>query len=212
MLIGDQVRCNRTTIWDNLNPLIHKQERKIVPVDPQKENQLYPTVGNVNGKSILRWDPVSQCSDDCAMYDDCPYQKKGRCKLEQTYMKKVFEGVDPSSPDGVGDMLNGIERQRVGYHLMPLYHQLIRMKKIAYAVKDITYVNKQGSRSVDPSFKEIREILRCINGELKDLKINEKWEKKYGATGVMDLGTGVGIEELMEKGDKNFYSSLCSEE
>ena len=184
-----------------------------MPVEKTKTNQLYPTVGMVDGRPILRWDPASQCSTDCPVYDDCPYQKKGRCKLEQTYMNNIFLNlINPDPKRGIGDRLNDIELQRVGIHLIPLYHQLIRMKKEAYAVENISHVNKQGSIKIHPVFGEIREIIRCIAKEISDLKINDKWEKKYGPAGVMDLGTGVGIEELMEKGDPNFYSSLSAEE
>jgi len=180
-----------------------------VPADKTKINQLYPTIGTVDGRPILRWDPASQCSDKCVVYDDCPYQKKGRCKLEQTYMNNIFLNlINPDPNRGIGDHLNDIELQRVGIGLIPLYHQLIRMKKEAYAVEQISHTNKQGSIKIHPVFAEIREIIRCIGKEIRDLKINEKWEKKYGATGAMNLGTGVGIDELMERGDPSFYEKL----
>lgn len=184
-----------------------------MPIEAKKANQLYPTVGTVDGRPILRWDPASQCSDRCVVRKDCPYQKKGRCKLEQTYMNNIFLNlIHPDPNRGIGDYLNDIELQRVGVGLIPLYHQLIRMKKEAYAVENISHTNKQGSIKIHPVFAEIREIIRCIGKEIRDLKINEKWERKYGKTGVMDLGSGVGVDELMEKGDPNFYSTLSEPE
>lgn len=184
-----------------------------MPVEPKRINQLYPKVGNDGDRPVLRWDPATTCYPNCPVYDDCPYQKNGRCKLEMTYMNKIFQNlVNPDPNKGIADQLNDIELQRVGIHLIPLYHQLIKMKKEAFAVRDISHVNKQGSIKIHPVFAEIREIIRCISKEMKDLDINGKWEKKHGAGPITIGGSGPSIEELMEKGDPGYYESISKEE
>ena len=182
-------------------------------VNPIKLNNLYPKIGLIDNRPLLRWDPVTKCFDRCPIYDDCPYAKKGKCSIESTYMNNVFDNlVNPNPERGVADQLNDIELQRVGLHLIPLYHQLIKMKKEAYAVRDISHVNKQGSIKIHPVFAEIREIIRCISKEIKDLGINEKWERKFGkAGGAPNLGTGIGVEELMARGTPGFYESISKE-
>lgn len=184
-----------------------------MPVKQDRTSQLFPSIGKVNGRSVLRWDPAAPCNDACPIMDDCPYSKKGRCTLEQMYMKNIFVNlINPDPNKGIGDQLNDVEQQRVGFHLIPLYHQLIKMKKEAYAVQHVSHVNKRGSIKIHPVFDEIRKIIRDIAKEIKDLDINGKWERKFGKAGApMDLGTGVDVEELMEKGDPNFYSDISEE-
>ena len=162
----------------------------------------------LDGKSLLRWDPATLCNEKCPIYDDCPYVKEGRCSLERTYMNGIYNTlISPHPNQGIADMLSDIELQRVGIHLIPLYHQLIRLKKEAFAVKQMTVTNKQGSVNIHPVFKEIREVIRCISKEIKEIGINEKWKRKYG--GVVNIEGGSGsIEELMEQGDPNFYDHL----
>ena len=183
-------------------------------VDPGRINTLSPKVGNVEGRSVVRWDPATICNDRCPIQDDCTFKKRvGKCGIEVSYMNVIFNNlIDPNPDKGIADQLNDIELQRVGLHLIPLYHQLIKMKKEAYAVRDISHVNKQGSIKIHPVFGEIREIIRCISKEIKDLGINEKWERKFGkAGGAPNLGTGVGVEELMARGDPLFYESISKE-
>ena len=190
--------------------MLGKNAHKEPTMNPQRANKLYPQIGDLDGRTVQRWDPATLCSEHCCIYDDCPYTKKGRCNLEQNYMNVIFNNLIHPNPDkGIADQLNDIELQRVGIHLIPLYHQLIKMKKEAYSVRDISHVNKQGSIKIHPIFAEIREIIRCISKEINDLNINGKWERKFGkGGGVMDLGSGIGVEELLQHGDPDFTASL----
>jgi len=175
-----------------------------------RQNQLYPRIGLLDGKPLQRWDPVTICKEHCPVYDDCPYVRKGRCALEITYMNTVYDNlISPNPERGIADQLSDIELQRVGIHLIPLYHQLIRMKKEAYAVKQMVHENKQGTLKVHPIFAEIRDVIKCISKEMHDLKINEKFERKYGRMGgAPSLGGAQSIEELLEQGDPGFYDKL----
>jgi len=181
-------------------------------ITPARINSLYSSIGNIDGRDIPSWSPVTHCDDRCLIYDDCEYIKKGKCSLERAYMNGIFYNIiNPDITKGIADQLTDIELQRVGIHLIPLYHQLIKMKKEAYAVSDMSYINKQGGISIHPVFKEIRDILKSISAEIKDLKLNEKWERKFGKAGGGLASGGASIEELMEKGDPLFYESLSAE-
>jgi len=177
-------------------------------MDPLRFNQLYPTIGmDKNDRTLLRWDPVTQCSGDCVLYEECPYQKKGRCSLEQTYMNTIYRNlIHPDSAKGISEQFSDFELQRVGLHLMPLYQQLIRFKKIAFAVEQIVISDKKGSVKIHPIFAEIRTVIREIERVMGALKIEEKWKKKFGsAIGITD----VSLEELFEKGIPGSYEEIA---
>ena len=179
-------------------------------MNPQRANRLYPKVGDLDGRGVSRWDPTSKCTESCEIYEDCPYGKVGLCTLERNYMNNIFNNLISANPErGIADQLSDIELQRVGIHLIPLYHQLIRMKKEAYAVKQMVHENKQGTLKVHPIFAEIRDVIKCISREMHDLKINEKFERKYGRMGgLQNAGGAQSIEELLEQGDPGFYDKL----
>ena len=168
-------------------------------------NQLYPTVGQEGGRSVLRWDPAQLCGEDCVIYEECPYVKKGKCSLEVNYMNNVFNNINK-----MNDMFTDIEMQRFGLHLVPLYHQLIRMKKEAYSLRRVSVSSKQGVVAIHPIFGEIREILRSIGKEMRELGVNEKWKKKFGRDAKML--TDVDMDYLMEQGDPNFYDKMSRED
>jgi len=168
-------------------------------------NQLYPTIGQDNGRSVLRWDPAQLCKPECVIYEECPYVKKGKCSLEVNYMNNVFNNINR-----ISDMFSDIEMQRFGLHLIPLYHQLIRMKKEAYSLKSVSTRSKQGVVAIHPIFGEMREIFRSISKEMRDLGIAEKWAKKFGrSTKMVD---DIDIEDLLERGDPGFYEKISKED
>ena len=176
-------------------------------INPNKINRLYPKMGEVDGKALLRWDPATTCNETCVVYDECPYEKKGRCSLEMTYMNTIYRNlVNPDPAKGIAEYLSDFELQRVGLHLMPLYQQLVKMKKVAHAVENMIVSDKKGSLKIHPIFSEIRAVIRDIAKEMKEIGIEAKWKKKFGT--VKGVGAGPGIDELMEKGDPKYYDEI----
>ena len=173
--------------------------------DPLRTNQLYPTIGTDSGRTIVRFTPIPECSRDCTVYDNCPYQKSGRCGLERTYLNTISRAiVNPDPGKGISDQLNDFELQRID-HLMSLHHQRIKFLKLAYSLGfDIETVDKKGGKKIHPIFAEIRAVTKDIEALMKSLELNKKWKKKFG--GVQ--GVGQSIEELLEKGDPNYYQSI----
>jgi len=176
-------------------------------INPNKMNQLYPKLGEIEGKPLLRWDPATRCSDYCVIYEECPYIKKGRCSLETTYMNTIYRSIISPDPEkGVAELMSDFEVQRVGLHLMPLYQQLVKMKKVAHAVDEMVVSDKKGSVKMHPVFAEIRTVIRDIAKEMKDLKLEEKWKQKFGT--LKGVGAGASIEELFDKGAPGAYDEI----
>ena len=164
-------------------------------------------MGDFEGKAMLRWDPAVKCSDACVLYEDCPYEKKGLCSLEMRYMNTIYKNIVNANPEkGIGELLSDFEFQRVGLHLMPLYQQLVKLKKVAYAVESMIVSDKKGSLKIHPVFGEIRAVIRDIAKEMKEIGVEAKWKKKFGT--VKGVGGGASIEELLEKGDPNYYDEI----
>ncbi len=176
--------------------------------DPLKTNQLYPTIGTDGGRPILRFTPVPECSKECIVYDDCPYQKVGRCGLERTYLNTIARTiVHPEPKKGISDQLNDFELQRID-HLMTLHHQRIRFLKVSYALgHDIETTDKKGGKKIHPVFAEIRAVTKDIEALMKALALNKKWERKFGT--VKGVGGGQTMEEMLEKGDTGYYDSIA---
>ena len=170
-------------------------------------NQLFPTLGQDQDRTILRFTPVADCTPECRIYDDCPYQKKGRCSLESQYLNIVARNIiNPDPAKGIADQLNDFELQRID-HLMTLQHQRIRLLKLSYAIKhDILTRDKKGGVKVHPIFAEVRAVTKDIEALMKALQLDKKWERKFGKMG--GPGLGPSVEELMEKGDPNYYSEI----
>jgi len=178
--------------------------------NPDNINRLRPRIGEYDGKALLRWDPVTLCHEGCVIFEDCPYLKKigHKCGLEVTYMNTVYGNiVNPDLSKGIADLLSDIELQRVGLHLMPLYQQLIRLKKEAYAVRRLVIADRKGGMKVHLIFGEIRAVIRDIGREMKELGIEDKWRKKFGRDKMVG-GSGPSVEELLRNGDPNYYDEI----
>jgi len=178
-------------------------------IDKQKAWKLYPTVGVIDGRQVMRWGPASKCDENCPLFKLCSYSKKGSCSIEKHYMNAIFDMLITSdSKRGIFDKLDDIELWRVGFHLIPLYHQLIRMKKVAYAVEQIAKTDKKGVLKIHPVFSEIRAIIKDVAKEIRDLRLNEKWAEKFGGEGGGPR-PGPSMEEMMENGDPNYYDEMA---
>jgi hypothetical protein len=82
--------------------------------------------------------------------------------------------------NGVGDQMTQTQLDRLGIHLIPLYHQLIKFQRDIWAATKTTYTDRRGSIHPYPQFREVREILEAINREIKLVKLDEVWMRKFG--------------------------------
>lgn len=169
------------------------------------ENQLRTTVGIIEGKEVRFLAHVPMCSGDkCPLRQSCKFEPGGRCKLLYNFLRSLYESwVHPKN--GLGDVLNQIQLDRIGTHLMPLYLQLARFSLDISALQETTFITKQGTVAAYPQFREIREVLREIRQEMKEMQLEEIWSNKFGAKrGV----PGVDLDDLMKVGRTGAYEAM----
>lgn len=182
-----------------------------------RDNKLSLQKGTINGKQLRFLGHVNECyGEDCPAYELCSFRPKkdGRkCAVVDGFIKSIYQGlVDPT--EGLGDSLSQMQLDRVGLHLVPLYQQLIRFCLGTYTLKDTTYVEKSGKINVHPLFKEIREVQSCIAKEIKEIGLNEAWEKKFKGNKTMPTSIGFSdqdIDEMLTKGRKGAYEELLTD-
>ena len=169
------------------------------------ENQLRTTVGVVEGKEVRFLAHVPMCSGDrCPLRNSCKFMEGGRCKLLYNFLRSLYESwVNPKT--GLGDVLNQIQLDRIGTHLMPLYLQLARFSLDISALQETTFTTKQGTVAAYPQFREIREVLREIRSELKEMQLEEIWAKKFSAKRGIP---GVDLDDLMKVGRTGAYEAM----
>lgn len=175
------------------------------------ESQVRTTVGVVHGKQLRFLAHVPMCAgDNCPIRDSCGFNKgvqdhPGRCKVVYNFLKSLYmDWVDPTN--GLGDVLNQIELDRIGTHLMPLYHQLARFALEISALEHTTFTTKQGNVMAYPQFREVREVLKQIRDEMRDLNLNGLWDKKFKDS--KNPFPTVDIEQVMQTGRPGAYEAM----
>lgn len=146
---------------------------------------------------LIIWDAVQDCrGEDCGLYDDCPYAKAGKCSIETKYLTNVFNSI----VEDIGPSLTQSLLNKISLHIVPLYHQLIKMKMYAYTLNDIMAYTQQGIPKPHPVFREIRDILKCIESTQRSAGLDGEYIRileglKPGGTddpNIWDVGEGHG--------------------
>ena len=123
---------------------------------------------------IIMFDAVQNCrTTECPIYDKCPYTKDPmvRCSVETTYLKAIRESLwEDVGIKMTQDLLN-----KIGLHLIPLYHQLIRLQIYAYSITDVHYFTPRGQLRINPVFKEIRDTIRTIESTQKSMGMENEY-------------------------------------
>jgi len=141
---------------------------------------------------VMMWTPPAKCFPDrCKLVDDCGYDKQnpvdptrpGFCLVEKKYLTNIVKMLLNPKKD-MGVELTQFQVERIGYHIMPLYQILIRLKMEAYTGKTVTY-SPHGIK-MNPVFKEIRETMRDIDRELKELDLPASWVSNARPKNVVD--------------------------
>ena len=197
-----------------------KQKKSESPVSPVPE-QIGTSVGHVEGKQLRFLAHVARCGGErCRIYDLCPYggevDRSERCALLHRYLKSMYQDwVDPKN--GLGDVLTQMQLDRLGSHVMPLYHHLALFALEIADLPETTFTNKQGNWMVYPQFGEMRATMTQIRAEMKDLKLEALWEKKFGGGLGLDGGSGRGmpstggmmdLDTIMQHGRVGAYEEL----
>ena len=187
-------------------------------------NELYPTKGTVdgvNGKvTFSAWDVVSVCTgESCCLYGRCPYtatKKKAqltlgrqledrggalpvKCRLEADYLDTIIEPVMGLMAD---KEFRETDRLDFGMKYIPLYQDLIRVKKELIALELLTVGTKVGIQ-VTPLLREKREIIRAIEG----LAFTKRLREMFAMKGVKKVSSK-DVEEFLEGGDPGHVEAL----
>lgn len=148
--------------------------------DPKLGKNMRVQVGTIKGKQLRFLGQVQNCrGEDCPLKEVCDFKPKGHCTVIYTFLSSLYKDwVDPVN--GIGDRLSQIQLDKIGVHLIPLYHILIRLLLETYVIEEMTYENKQGSKAMHPQFQEIPKIINQIRLELKDIGLEALWKEKFG--------------------------------
>jgi len=169
-------------------------------------------IGKIDGKQLRFLALVPRCTgDNCPANGICEKYKEleesgGRCKVLHNFLKSLYtDWVHPK--EGLGEELTQLQLDRIGTHLMPLYHQLARFSLEIASLDTTTYVNKQGSCMAYPQFGELRSVLVQIRAEMKDLKLDAMWASKFGGVGTLP-SRHTNLDAIMQHGRTNAYEDM----
>lgn len=129
----------------------------------KNKGKLILNKGRNEGLSVYTFDGLKECTkEECPIYDTCPYDKKGICKIRSHYLDHVLKTLNT-----IPDKMDKLASLKIGFSIIPLYNQLINLKIEAYNAP-VMFAGK-----VHPLYREIRECIRTISLLLKDLTPEE---------------------------------------
>lgn len=143
--------------------------------------------GKLGDVQMIMWDALPDCSDECPIYENCPYEKKRiKCEMRRRYLESVMEKLEA-----------GVKKQdemsalTIGLMVAPLFQSLISFKIFEHSLQH----NVMLRTKVHPIYKEIRQTIKEISGLLKDLGLTAEDTKKS----YLD-GNSSYYDEMIEKG------------
>ena len=161
-----------------------------------------------DGLQLVIWDYVERCRNKkCPISDKCTYGRTGKCMVQVKYLNAVFAPLQEII-ETVGDP---IMMQMIGLHLVPLYHQLVKMKMVEMTVKDPVLDDAKGGKRTHPVYKEMRDIMKSIMMHWKDSGLLNLIKsmgylgghlKTPNFNGIVEGGKEPGYYEQMSKGAK----------
>lgn len=125
--------------------------------------------GKLGDVQLIMWDALPDCTDDCKIYDECPYEKnRNKCEMRRRYLESVMKSLEA----GV-QKKDEMSALTVGLMVAPLFQSLISFKIYEHSLgHDVMSRTK-----VHPIYKEIRQTIKEISSLLKDLGITEDGKK-----------------------------------
>ena len=173
--------------------------------------QFKTEVGSVKGNKQLRFlGHVMRCEGDkCPIRDFCTCNPTGRsvqCTVLKNFMTKIYyDWVEPER--GLGDVLNQYQLDRIGTHLMPLYHHLARLSMEISNLGRTTYESeKTGGPKTYPQFDHQMKVMAAIRAEEKELNLSALWEKKFGDKQKPEPVNN--MKALMKHGDPEWHDKI----
>ncbi len=121
--------------------------------------------GKLGDVQLIMWDALPDCSEECSIYDECPYEKRRKkCEMRRRYLESVMASLEA----GVKKK-DEISSLTIGLLVAPLFQSLISFKIYQHSLgHDVMLRTK-----VHPIYKEIRQVIKEISSLLKDLGLTE---------------------------------------
>jgi hypothetical protein len=149
-------------------------------------------------RMLISWDAIPRCSgESCPITNICDYAQDRNCTVTYQYVK----GVALIMFRNYKDELSEEQWLRVGLHLMPLYKALCRMKIYELGLGTVVNIDDKGSRKVNPIFKEIREQIKVISMEWKNLGLYDNYNPGKGRPPNPKLDPFI-------HGDRSYHATL----
>ena len=120
--------------------------------------------GKLGDVQLIMWDALPDCTDDCTIYERCPYEKMARKRLKCEMRRRYLESVMKSLETGVKQK-DELSALTTGLLVAPLFQHLISFKIYEHSLQHTVAVKGR----INPIYKEIRATIKEINGLLKDL-------------------------------------------
>jgi len=143
--------------------------------------------GKLGDVQLIMWDALPDCTDECSIYDECPYEKRRiKCEMRRRYLESVMVSLEA----GV-QKKDEISALTVGLLVAPLFQSLISFKIFQHSLgHDVMLRTK-----IHPIYKEIRQVIKEISSLLKDLGLTEGDKKGNYLNGNSEY-----YDEMITKG------------
>lgn len=146
-----------------------------------------------DGVPVIMWDCIQDCEGDtCRVYDICPYEKYGKCRIRKEYLDYVYRHFI-----GSVHATDSMALFKIGMIIVPLFSQLISLK-IASHNTFPTFYDSKGMIRVNPLYREIRETLRAVSGSISDIMNSLDVKKGDGGVGDDLLGNSDYYDNLFK--------------
>ena len=121
--------------------------------------------GNVAKVPFNAWDYVRNCiGEKCSISHMCDYPRDCKCGIEKAYLTAVLQPYNELLIEAADPVLN----QWLGIHLIPLYHDLIRIKMAKLQYDSVVLSGPMGRITVNPLLQELRLQITAIRRELRE--------------------------------------------
>ena len=183
-----------------------------MPVDKNQLTNFNVGKGVIGGHRFAVWDFVGKCQgDECIIHDVCSYKDVNpgterptkKCGVERYYMGVVFKPF--------GELVEKVKdpfiMQWVGLHIIPLYHQLIKLKKFERSLDSPMDTTIKGDVRAHPVLKEIRTVIAAIRAEWKSSGMMEIARDE----GYMSDSLPAPLDDDDLEGDSDYHDSLYTD-
>jgi hypothetical protein len=161
--------------------------------------------GDLEEVDYLSWDVIDPClGEDCPAFERCDMKEivpkyNDKCVVQLGYMMSINSVIISN----FNNKLTEAQMMRIGFHLMPLYRILIRLKILEMGTANLEYISAKGEYKIKPIVDKIVMLLDKIEKTWDTIGLKEadriNMMKKIPGGPDFD-GHGHGYYEMMSVG------------